>query len=248
MNFDSTIKPHSMLVLYLKNDSPADNYARNISAEDVYFEFADICDGVPGAFAPLSAHSASKFSKCFTAAASEEIGGFIPENMLYCATVGITTSVIWYTAPEKKRIMYNIGSEEFKESTFVLPWLVWYYSGGCLRLFAAKEKPAPTTKLFRAPFSNISDKGSVCLGSGTIVLDRNITTYKMLMDLMEAAFFGTFFTHQTSNAVKGNLLSLHKKLNGTDTPFPENVLIRYGKTIHSLIYGKDNEEEDNSED
>jgi PRTRC genetic system protein B len=248
MNFDTTIVPHSMLVLYLKPTSPGGYMSSSHSAEDVYFEFADIVDGIPGAFAPLSNHAAAKFSKCFTAAASEDIGGFIPANMLYCSVAGVRTSVLWYTKPEKKRLLYNIGSEEFKTATFMMPWLVWYYHNGQLSIFAAKEQPNRATMLFRAPFSNISNEGIVCLGGGNIVLDKTITDYETLMNLLQAAFFGTFFTHQTSNCIKGNMLSLHKQLDGTDDPFPEDVLISHRKTINRLIYGKGKQEEDIEED
>lgn len=230
-----------MLVMYA--DDQRSHYNSSLSAENVYFEYAPIESGIPGALIPLSNDAAGNFGKALVAMAKVEVGGFIPENLLYCGLGNNDPSLIWYTAPETKRILYNVTGFPAKMK-FNMPWLVWYYHRNHLYLFAAKEKPNKNTKLFHAPFGNITS-GFVCLGSGTAILNKNYSSFEELIKLVELAFYGTKFTHLSeTRVIKGNLLSLQKKLDGTNKPFPLDVLISNRKTIKNLIDGKESEEDD----
>lgn len=244
MKLISNLKATGMIVMYVNDERSG--YNHNISSENVYFEYAPIVQSVPGAFIPLSNAVAADLGKCLTAKSSVEVGGFVPKNLLYCGLGSGDPSLIWYTEPGPKRSLYDLDMFP-SELTFNVPWLVWYYHRGHLYLFAAKQKPNMHTRLFKAPFGNISGLGSVCLGGGTSVLNRAYSGFEELMTLTELAFFGTKFTEQNEKkTVKGNLISLQKQLAETGVPFPNSALIGYKKTIKNLIDGQ--EDFDNDED
>lgn len=242
MKLISNLKATGMLVMY--TDGELARYRSSFSAENVYFEYAPIEDTIPGAFIPLSNNVAGEFGKALVSMAKVEIGGFIPSNLLYCGLEGNEPSLIWYTEPGLKKSLYAFDGFP-KELTFYVPWLVWHYHRSHLYLFAVKEKPDTNTKIYKAPFGNISGIGSVCLGGGTSLLNKKYSSFEELIKMVEMAFFGTKFTEQNDKkTIKGNLLTLQKTLAENKKPFPLNVLISYKKTVKNIIDGKESENED----
>jgi PRTRC genetic system protein B len=246
MKLTDNLKAKGILVMYAHDQRS--HYNSTLSRENVYFEYAPVINGVPGAFTPLADAAAGELGKALVAMDKFEMGGFVPGNLLYLGLGNNSPSLIWSTPPAKKKLLFNI--EGFpKELTLHVPWLVWYYHRNSLYLYAAKSKPIVDTKLYWAPFSNIT-RGSVCLGAGTSILDRSCTTFEEVMHLVELAFYGTMFTHLSeTGTIKGNLMSLQKKLHNTENPFPKAVLLYSGQTVKNLIDGQQTgEEEGNDED
>jgi PRTRC genetic system protein B len=238
--------PSAIMVFYSTSpESSSSNYRRtDNNDENTYIEYMPVHNGKPGAGIPLSDNIAFKFANMMLISAKHEIGGFVPSNMLYCGFSGITPSLLWYTEPHKQLLHYseNIG---FTTAVFHVPWLVWFYHNEDVYVFAAKEKPTKATKLYKAPFGNIT-KGVVCMGSGIRLINKDFKNFDEVTKSIETAFWGTNFTEQNdSNTINGNLISLHKQLNGTEDPFPLDVLIYARKTVKSLIDGKEEIEENN---
>lgn len=250
MKLTNVFAPKAIIVMYAVDKAGSTYRNAHYEADDVYFEFADIHDNKAGALTPLSDVAADTFGKALNAFANTQIGGFVPENMLYCGISQTKPNLMWYTPPQKKKLQYNIDEKlDFKSSEIFIPGLIWHYRNENLYLYAVKEKPTMKTRLFKAPFGNISD-GQVCLGAGTAVTSKEYDSFEKLMSLVEVAFWGTRFTHQSDNVLKDkkNLISVHKELNGTKKPFPLDVLQGTRQTIKSLIDGKsmlkDEEDED----
>lgn len=237
MKLTDELKPRMLLVLYSKNQNSI--YGRQqISPEDVYFEFAPIVDGKAGAAVPLSDEVSAHLGIMLSTAVKVEVGGFISPNLMYCSFNGLRPSMMWYSEPHKRRLLYD-KSLGMTELTINLPYLLWFFNNKQVNVFATKERPTLKTKLYKAPFVNINREGVVCMGSGTQVIDRGAVTFTDLIKLVEKAFYGTYFTHQTdTNVVKGNLISIQKKLNGINKPFPLDILVPSPQTIKKLVNGK----------
>jgi PRTRC genetic system protein B len=235
MKADDPLIPVMMLVFY-SNVLPEDfkNHSHKLNNETVYFEYAPIIDGTPTAFAPLSDEVSGVFARAMGAVADCKVGGFINPQILYTSFNGIKPIVAWYTEPQKRRLLCS-PSLGIQTVTINLPWLLWVYDDKEVKMYACKEKPSPDTKLFHAPFPNVYEDGRVCLGGGTKVLDKTMYSFESVMQAADLAFFGTQFNHQHNPGIKGNLISLYKKMNGTDEPFPLNVLKPIRKTLKSVL-------------
>jgi len=235
MKVTDILTPKVMLVLYTNPKN--ENRSYYTGDNEVYLEFAPITNGIPGAFIPLSNKMASQLGHTLISMNKFQIGGFVPDNLIYCGLSGQKPVLIWYTKPQFKTLRYNLHeNSNFKSAKIKLPYLVWYYFNNSLYLYAAKEKPNIDTELFIAPFGNISN-GLVCLGAGIKLTERVSFDYEELMNLVETAFFVTNFTHQSEkNVIKGNLINLHKSLHTSKKDFPIDVLISTHKNIQSIIY------------
>jgi PRTRC genetic system protein B len=80
---------------------------------------------------------------------------------------------------------------------FPQPALLFDVAGGQLSIFALKEakRPVKDTKLYRAPYWNVSDQGSVCLGTTRIPDVLSVESISRWAD----SFFESQFTHQNAS-------------------------------------------------
>lgn len=79
-------------------------------------------------------------------------------------------SVLWYAPPCRREIFFsctNKNLQRYSGKVFPYPGLVFLARGETLSVYAVKSRrPQAGTKLYHAPFWNISDRGSICLPSG----------------------------------------------------------------------------------
>ena len=88
---------------------------------------------------------------------------------------------------------------------FLIPTLVFKIQENVLYVYAAKtDNVDANTKLFKAPFHNVYDDGSICMGNAKIKKSFEINK---IMKNYEDAFFLSKFTHLQSQGspIKGNL-------------------------------------------
>ena len=234
--------PKLLMVVYsTKNIQNGYSYA---SEEKVYIETAPIYKGKAGAMRPMSKKVAATLSKLFSQSASETIGGIIPRNVLYCSFTAFKPCVAWYTKPQKKRILY--GKEtSMPPLNIPVPGLLWIYRNSTLHLYAVKDGIKNKTEVFKAPFNNITG-GSVCLGAGTNVVQKDLHSFKNFIASVELAFWGTHFgNHNDNQLLSGNLMSLQKKMHEEKaTTFPLDLLAPMNKTVGELLNGLDSITED----
>lgn len=243
MKLTNIFSARAIIVMFATDNNNNQRYSsdRRYEADEVYFEFAEVHNNIPGALTPLSDAAADSFSKALSTFANSQIGGFISEKVMYCGITNTKPNVMWYTPPQKKKLQYNIDDEfKLKKSEIYVPWLLWHYVNEDLYLFALMDKPTIKSRLFKAPFGNIDEKGCVCLGAGTSVTSKDFTTFDELINLVELAFWGTRFTHQSDNTLKDNknLITVHMELNGTNNPFPVDLLKGTSKIVKSLVDDK----------
>src|ERR1039458_10035070 len=92
---------------------------------------------------------------------------FLPENVL----MRTQETIVWWT-PSTIRPMFYVKDKgveltQLSGNRFPQPALVFRARPGSLdiRALAANERPTPETPMFLAPYWNVSNNGSVCLGT-----------------------------------------------------------------------------------
>jgi len=107
------------------------------------------------------------------------------------------------------------NSPSFRERSFLSlrsfprsPWLVGY------RALASSERPSPETPMYLAPYWNVSNNGTVCLGSTKVPRDVSVKS----LSRWEEAFFESEFTHANASTSltthPGGFIGLWKSLIG----------------------------------
>ena len=107
-----------------------------------------------------------------------------------------------------------------------------------IKIFALETNRRPTEKtaLFYAPFFNVFETGSVCMGTVDINI-KNSSSLEEFMKKWEEYFFNSYFSHLVGNhnPIKGNCVNLWKKLMRTKEAFPKEVLINSNLALKNLI-------------
>lgn len=160
----------------------------------------------------------------------------LPENVLVYTSNRIT----WWVPPSVRTMFYYCDrSPELKVlngKKFPQPPLLFDVEAGRLTVFAINEATRPTeaTKLYRAPYWNVFEKGDVCLGSTHI---PNVLSLDAL-PAWEDGFFASEFTHQNScknlTTHPDGFVGLWKELMGKKT-FPVKYLAEYGQTLGQYL-------------
>jgi PRTRC genetic system protein B len=117
----------------------------------------------------------------------------LPERIL-CQDGGL---MAWWTASERRPIFFQTTDKEFnarmRGKSVVHPSLLFVARPGKLSVFALADsaRPAGDTPLYRAPYFNLYDVGTMCPGNA------RLPTALLAGDLpvWERAFFETQFTH-----------------------------------------------------
>ena len=121
---------------------------------------------------------------------------------------------------------------------FPQPALVWLAMDHSLSIRALKKnrRPAADTKLCVAPYWNVYDTGSVCLGSMRAPDASTVASIPQ----WEQSFYESEFTHGNVGRLTrhpGGFEGLWKELAGT-VEFPTDSLIELPETVAELLSGK----------
>lgn len=165
----------------------------------------------------------------------------LPERILAVSLA----RMVWWCPAERRRIWFNPAekSKELKAlngKVVAHPHLVFCASGrGGLRVLAIQEGKRPTleTKLFRAPYFNLSPEGSMCEGS----VKMPDVVSPSIIEKYEKAFFDSSFSHsnwghQLTRHPKGHLGLWQEMVKGKS--FPGKYLAPVKTTISSLLKGQ----------
>jgi PRTRC genetic system protein B len=121
---------------------------------------------------------------------------FLPENVL----MRTQETIVWWT-PATVRPMHYAATKgpelaQLSGKRFPQPALVFRAQRGSLdvRALAVNVRPTPETPVHLAPYWNVSNNGSVCLGSTKVPRDTAVKS----LPRWEEAFFESEFTHSNS--------------------------------------------------
>jgi len=159
----------------------------------------------------------------------------LPENVL----ARTNDMFMWWT-PAQMRPMF-FGSPDGKMAalnglSFPQPALVFLAHEHTLSVRALKtsRRPAANTELYVAPYWNVYEDGSICLGSTPIPTSPSVSTIPQ----WERAFFQSEFTHpngaQRITAHKGGFAGLWEAIAGKDQ-FPVRYLVDAKQTLAAFI-------------
>jgi PRTRC genetic system protein B len=186
-------------------------------------------------------------SRALTALARDLISGattsceYLPENIL---ANGLDRTVWWIPAGRREMYFARPAIDKIDKANngrkAAQPPLVLVASGRHLRVFALRDskRPTPDTPLMNAPYLNLYDDGTVCLGSSRVP-DRHGP------DQIEAWTQGwqdSAFSHANPIGTQKRLnhrlgvLGLWQRLIEQQTEhFPTDALVHSGYTLNAVI-------------
>jgi PRTRC genetic system protein B len=178
----------------------------------------------------------------FVNALVQALGGrvlaeFLPENV-----IARTERLIAWWTPVQQRLMFfgttqgDLGG--INGAIFPQPALVWLAMDHSLSVRALKEnlRPMADTRLCVAPYWNLYETGSVCLGS---MRAPDISTVASIPQ-WEQSFYESEFTHGNVGRLTrhpGGFEGLWKALAGKEE-FPIDSLIDLPETVEEFLSGK----------
>ncbi|WP_417353189.1 PRTRC system protein B [Flavobacterium alkalisoli] len=208
-----------------------------------YIEFYDMDEsGSPVNPHPLTVREAQSLAKALDT--REQAGkaflrpeGVMPDNVLHLDQSD-NGSAVWYTKPKRQKL-YFAESLGLENGTVALPALVWKANRKQLQIFAlnGKTKPKAETPLFHAPFFNLYQKGTVCMGNVDVTI-KSAATLEEFITAWQGYFFGSYFSHHINehNPVGVNLFNLYKEMMADPKkPFPTDTLRTTPLTLKNLF-------------
>lgn len=238
--FNEQYQPVKALLIYQSVEQESENYERQPT--EIYVESYDIGkQGNPINAHPLSVKEMIALSELLQA--TQELKnnflqcrGMLPSKLIYVNSQN-NGYAVWHTPPQEVSLFFtdSLGIPSGKAK---IPALLWKATKESVQVFAIKGKTKPTAKtpLCYAPFFNLSQDGRVCMGTVNINIDRQ-TCLEDFMAQWESYFFNSYFTHTLGNHrhCKGNLIQLWQEQAGTGRDFPQEELIKTGRTLKDLI-------------
>jgi PRTRC genetic system protein B len=160
----------------------------------------------------------------------------LPENVL----VHTYDRIVWWVPPAIRTMFYLTEQmpelQQLSGKAYPQPALLLDAHSGGLRIRALNEvkRPNAKTKLYRAPYWNVDDRGGVCLGDTRTPENTSVTTLKQ----WETSFFESAFTHQNSQQKltthPNGFVGLWGELKGKKT-FPVRYLAAAGQTLEQYL-------------
>lgn len=198
------------------------------SGSDYYLESCSIKDDLSfGATHPLMKNTIVDIMDTMSVDVTDRLQfkGIIPKNIITVRNSPGHTLVAWTTKPQIMR-MYFTKSVELKDIIAPVPRLLWVAENNKLSIYAMKSNTLNSkTKLFMAPFSNVSDNGSVCWGTGKWPNDAKY--YEDYIKGIELGFWESKFSHNMKNVLSKSKTDLHQLWESLDgkNKFPTDELL-----------------------
>lgn len=152
--------------------------------------------------------------------------GFLPRNLLAYNNDNAQATVIWYLKESEHNLVFS-KNLNIKEGVMKLPTLIFKLKGNTLSIFATKSSYiTENTVLYHAPFFNVYDDGSICMGNAKVRKSKDVD---QLMKNAEDAFFQSKFTElHGQTPINGNLSTFIKKQMKEKKKFDKSVLKIFG--------------------
>ena len=230
--FGTLYHPKSALVFYQTKGTKTDMYVEHFDMDK---------NGNPVNAHPLTVNEAKVLAKALHTDKEKDKAflkpkGIFPTNILHI-NPSEKGSVLWYTKAQEKQL-YFVNGLGIPNGKAYVPPMLWYASKNSLTVFALTtgRRPTENTPLYYAPFFNIYEDGKVCMGTVNIRI-KNSASVEEFTNAWEDYFFNSYFSHLLGkhSPIKGNCVSLWKKLIKTGEAFPKDVLKKNNKTLKNLL-------------
>lgn len=157
--------------------------------------------------------------------------GMIPKNVLTYKTD--EKYIVWETPAGIKSIIYQEGLPILSGDYYV-PRLIWKLVGTKLSIWAIKEDiKSEKDKLYNAPFFNIYNDGSICMGSAKFL--EGSYDYSKIIKKAENGFWNSTFTHTNTDNLL--LMNFSEWCNSPDSRLhcPNDLLVETKRTIQNIL-------------
>lgn len=206
----------------------------NYSGSENYLELRPINkEGRMGAGVPVTYQFMNTLLESYTEEMSGIPHGRMPSNMIWCDTRKGREKYIWYNPPQKRQ-MYFSKSLGIPDGVFSMPGIIYIVRSGLLDVFAfIGEKPKDSTKLYYAPYFNVSG-ASVCLGNSSLEKPAD-PDFVSLTEYWEKRFWLSEFSHlgNRGNPTHSNLVSVTE--NARNYPFNTEELKPINKCLKEIL-------------
>jgi PRTRC genetic system protein B len=179
----------------------------------------------------------------FVEALVESLGGSTTAEVLPESVLAKSDRMIAWWTPRRRRQMFFENREgkmqKLNGKIFPQPPLVWRVTHGSLsiRALAENKRPASHTILAVAPFWNLSDDGTVCLGS----MKHPESASAASIGAWERGFYESAFTHANVGRLtrhEGGHEALWAGLASKTRTFPAESLVQLPETLTRFIQGR----------
>jgi PRTRC genetic system protein B len=162
---------------------------------------------------------------------------FLPESVL----ARTERLIAWWTPPQTRQMFFGTTQGDMARmngAIFPQPALIWLAMDHSISIRALKEnhRPAADTRLCVAPYWNVYDTGSVCLGSMRAPDASTVAS----ISRWEQSFYESEFTHGNVGRLTrhaGGFEGLWKELAGKEE-FSADSLIELPETVEEFLSGK----------
>jgi PRTRC genetic system protein B len=187
--------------------------------------------------------AAQPLTTAFVENLAESLGGSPAAEVLSENILAKSDRMMAWWTPRRQRQMYFENPEgkmqKLNGKQFPQPPLVWkvIHGGLFIRALAENKRPSAETRLAVAPFWNLSDDGSVCLGSMRCPGSTSVESIKG----WEKGFYESAFTHVNVGRLtrhEGGHDTLWGELAGKRRTFPAESLIQLPQTLAQFIQGR----------
>lgn len=194
----------------------------------------EVADGCPIILAgkPMTPRAAQRLARDLCRQTS--VGASFLDGRTLYSSPGL---LVWWQPAVARHIAFKCPQIGERGEVVPHPSLVFAVGGKGWSVWAVKGTTRPTckTKLYRAPYFNVSDTGAICQGS-TILPSGEASSR---IDAWTYAFFGSFFTHpngaKTVRHPGGAHAFWQSMLDAPPPRFPARVLLPTGATLADTI-------------
>ncbi len=162
--------------------------------------------------------------------------GILPPEALY---FDVSKFIFWHKPC--RREMFIAGKKGGYKVNH--PGLIFVIKSGGVQVFAVKGKNRPTerTKLFQAPYFNVNNAGSICIGQSKFPKVPHPSSIPACI----RSFFDTLFTHATALRKLTTFKKYEQYLKAVAKGDPCRYLVPTQITLADYIQGKDTAEDQN---
>lgn len=217
---------------------PTDALIFFTSTAGKYVEHREIVNGKMMAGKSLDIKQFSQMVRLVERYASKQkqitsINGVIPKNLLYVNPNIDSMKMVWWRGPEERKMFFT-SNLDIPNGVMKVPGIVYCAQGNALSVYCFKGTK-PKGILYKAPFFNVYQNGSVCLGNSKTQKPK-VNTFEEWMLYWEKMFWHSEFASLISeNPIEGNLATLTKRCIKEGIPFPTDVLKRATRKLEELM-------------
>ena len=229
---ESKYKPEQAIIVYRQSNN-SNNY---------YLESHDIMEDKKGLLLgegkPLKKESIQQMAEALADSTCNTLSSkyILPENLIYINQKPGFNTLAWIV-PESKKSLFFVKELNIPSGMASCPTLLFLVKGKKLFIYAlGSSKRDLAVKVFKAPFHNIYEDGSVCLGNAET--ENNIQSFEDAVAYWQKMFFQSEFSSELNQKqIEGNINLLWKELVETGKAFPKKVLLPHPhyKTIRQLL-------------